>query len=86
VTTAQKLPRGRPRLLSHGAIHEAIQISDSVAEAAAMLGVAPGYIYAWWVRLGRPGSSPAQRIKDRLADKDSEMRRWRALLGDEATR
>jgi hypothetical protein len=72
-------PRARPRLLSHGAIYEAIQTADSIADAAKMLGVGPSYFHAYWVRNGRVGPSPAQRIKDRLVDKDGEQARFRKL-------
>jgi len=53
--TAKKRQRGCPCTVSDGAIHEAIQTSSSVAEAARSLGVSHGAIYNWWRNLGSLG-------------------------------
>jgi len=63
--TTTKRQRGRPRVVSDGMIHEAIQTAKNVAEASRMLGLSHGHIYLWCQRLGCPGKSPAQRIKQR---------------------
>jgi transposase-like protein len=84
--TAKKRQRGCPCTVSDGAIHEAIQTSSSVAEAARSLGVSHGAIYNWWRNLGSLGLSPAWRIKRRPADKDGSLRKFRSLFVEEVTK